>query len=650
MLVLLMINGTAQTETNEGAIIELERYIVNADDEPGNFLLNMDEIALTQAVDLKGLLSNQSTLAVGGGSAVAEKIYVRGFEDTLLNVTIDGAQQSGELYHHQGRVQIEPEFIKTIKLDAGAGAATSGPGALTGALRIENKSAFDMLLPEQSTGAFLKGTYGLNGDDCVKAVISGYARIGQNTGIIATFAYEDAGDYEDGEGNLVEPTAATHERGYVKINGDFNYHKWSVGLEKIHDFGTYYERPNFINFTGSYILSDHELNRESVTLNYHFDSIEDWLSLNATVYATANDFENARITSGTTYGKGEFSSSGFDLRNTSEWEYNAITFGLDYRTDSVGSAQNATPPPYWGTTEQSASVLGIYLQDNWAIIENLKLSAGIRFDSYQHDVDAGVSAGAENSDTGLSPNVNMSWEVTEGLTLRTAYSQAFRGVTIREAFFSALYVHRGDLNSEKADNMEFGLAYEKDGFYARATIFKQTIKNFIDAEYSGVDAWGYWANVGDAEVEGYEAEIGKTFKQLDVGFGVWNAGNSLNGKPLTDGAMGLGRSIGRTWTAKIDYQVKEQALNFGVRARYVEGKENTIAEDAPDKPAFFIVDFHSVWRPFDSDTLTLGLSVNNALNEQYWDHATYSFNVRAGGNIGYPAKGREFVLSASLKF
>ena len=121
---------------------------VTARSEPGNFTVGAPEIAFIQAADKAGLLSNESMVAVGGGSPVAQKIYVRDFEDTLLNVSVDGAPQAGELYHHQGRVQVEPEILKAIELEAGAGPATSGAGALTGALKLTTKDAEDLLAPD----------------------------------------------------------------------------------------------------------------------------------------------------------------------------------------------------------------------------------------------------------------------------------------------------------------------------------------------------------------------------------------------------------------------------------------------------------------------------------------------------------------------
>ena len=94
--------------------LELENIIVTARREPGNLLVTGDQLRTIQAKSLEDIFAFESSVAVGGGSTVAQKIYVRGFEDVLLNVTVDGAQSPGELYHHQGRVQIEPEFIKTL--------------------------------------------------------------------------------------------------------------------------------------------------------------------------------------------------------------------------------------------------------------------------------------------------------------------------------------------------------------------------------------------------------------------------------------------------------------------------------------------------------------------------------------------------------
>jgi hemoglobin/transferrin/lactoferrin receptor protein len=643
--VLLVNNLFAEEPTTAQDSMLLEESVLTAEEEPGNFIVDSQEIELVQANDLSDLLSYESTVAIGGGAAVAQKIYVRGFEDTLLNVTVDGAQQAGELYHHQGRVQIEPEFIKTIELDAGAGAATSGAGALTGTLRVTTKDAFDMLEDGKDVGAYIKGTMGINGDDSYKGIFSAYARVNENIGVLAAFTRSSGDDYEDGNGDIVDPTGYDYERGYLKVNGEFGDHEMSLSYENIHDYGTYYQRPNMTNFTGTYILSDQEMNRETISYNHHFDPGDGLLDLEATLYYTSSDYNNHLNTTGALYGEGELDSFGYDLRNTSLLGDHQLTYGSDLRIDDGHGAQAARGSGY---SDQSATVFGLYAQDNWDLTETILLSAGLRYDNYHHKVDSGLGDGTENNSDGFSPNVSIEWEAIEGLKLRSAYSMAYRGVTIRESFFSGLYSHSEDMDAEEADNFELGIAYEKNGYFARATYYIQHIDNYIDLV--DIDGTYYWGNSGDARVEGYEVEVGKRWDDWSVSFGVWEADNELDGEDLNDGNLGLGTTIGRTWTAKVDYAMPHYRLNTGLRARLVESEENNISADAPDKDGYFVTDLHANWQPFEDTPMTLSVSVNNIFDKYYYDQATYGYSSRTGDNIGFPSKGREVVLSVAYKF
>lgn len=99
--------------------------------------LDRKAIQAIQANDLSDLFRNVPSVAVGGSLGIAQKIYVRGLEDSMLNVTIDGAPQRGTLFHHVGRVSIEPELLKSVQVQAGAGEADSGFGAIGGAIRFQ---------------------------------------------------------------------------------------------------------------------------------------------------------------------------------------------------------------------------------------------------------------------------------------------------------------------------------------------------------------------------------------------------------------------------------------------------------------------------------------------------------------------------------
>jgi hemoglobin/transferrin/lactoferrin receptor protein len=628
---------------------ELETIVVTAQREPGNLRLSGDQLLATQASRLADIFANESSVAVGGGSTVAQKIYVRGFEDVMLNVTVDGAQSPGELYHHQGRVQLEPEFIKSLELDAGAGAATNGAGALTGALRTTLKDAFDLLGADERIGAYVKGTGWVNGDDGHGYTASAFGRLADDVGLVVALTDRERDDYEDGNGDPVEPSSYDQHHGYLKLSGNLGVHTASLTYERLDDEATTYERPNLLNYAGRFLISDQEMSRETLAGNYGWDPDSRLVNLRATLYGNTTDFRIQRQATGLVYGEGDFDSVGFDLRNTSVLGRHALTYGVDYRDDEVVSAQNATPPTAWGTTRQNASVLGLYAQDNWQLLETVRLSAGLRFDDYEFESKSGVSAGVRIADSGFSPNVGLTWEPVEGLELRTTYAQAFRGVTIREAFFSALYVHDGSLESEQADNLEFGISYEHGRFFARGTVYRQHIQNFIDVQFLGTPVWGYWRNIGDAQVEGYELETGYAFDAVQLSLGVWEADNSLNDQPLADANLGLGTTIGRTWLGKANGRFDRLRLDYGAKLRYVEEVENTISPTAPPKEAYFVADVYLNWQA--TDHINLALAANNLFDEFYYDHATYTWlGGTASTYVGYPAVGREWVASLSYRF
>lgn len=628
----------------------LDEVVVTAEREPGNFAIDRDEIELTQAADLGDLLSNESGVAVGGGSTVAQKVYVRGFEDTLLNVTVDGAQQPAELYHHQTRVQVEPEFIRSIELDAGAGAATAGAGALTGTMRVNTRNAFDMLAPGRDAGMLVKGAAGFNGQDHHKAVVATYARVGANLGLMATHVRHDGGDYDDGNGQRVSPTAFDHERSQVKLNGQFNAHSFDLSAERLDDTGTYYERPHMTNFNGRFQLSDHRMRRDTLSYNHRYNPASAAVDVRATAYRNDNRYQNRRNNTGLLYSRGEQVSTGIDLRNTTRLEAVDLVYGIDYRRDELRATQQATPPPFWGSTQQTARVFGAYVQGDWRPSASWLLSAGVRWDDYRHEVDAGVGQGASNAQSRPSPNLAIEWRPSDHLSLRAAYAQAFRGVTIREAFFSALYTHHGDLEGERADNVELGFAYERDGWYLRATGFRQHIDNYIAAVYTGGAEWGHWDNIGQAEVDGYELEAGKDWEQFGVGLGVWNSDNRFDDRPLNDADLGLGTGIGRTWTARVDWRSASGRSRYGLRARRVEDEANSIAPGAPDKPGYAVVDAMANWQLLADGRLVLGVALNNLFDRHYYDHATYGYNAGARAYVGFPASGRELVTSISYRF
>lgn len=110
-----------------------------------NAVVTTEDLTTYQANDLADVFRLTPSISVGGSVGVAQKIYVRGLEDSLINVTVDGAPQTSTLFHHIGRVTIDPDLLTEVEVQAGAGEATSGAGAIGGAIRFKTKGADDLL-------------------------------------------------------------------------------------------------------------------------------------------------------------------------------------------------------------------------------------------------------------------------------------------------------------------------------------------------------------------------------------------------------------------------------------------------------------------------------------------------------------------------
>lgn len=78
--------------------------------------ISAESIEKTIPQDMKDVFKNQVDVNVGRGVSNAQKIYLRGVEDTNVNIVIDGARQGSNLFHHQGNVIIDPDLLKQVAL------------------------------------------------------------------------------------------------------------------------------------------------------------------------------------------------------------------------------------------------------------------------------------------------------------------------------------------------------------------------------------------------------------------------------------------------------------------------------------------------------------------------------------------------------
>jgi hemoglobin/transferrin/lactoferrin receptor protein len=641
--------------------------------------IDREEIEVLQANDLADLFRNVPSVAVGGGVGLAQKIYVRGLEDSLLNVTIDGAPQRGTLFHHIGRVTIEPEILETVDVQAGPGEATAGFGAVGGAIRFRTRNAVDMLQDGRDIGGIAKAGWFSN--DGYKLSGTVYGRIAGDIGILASYVHVNRDPYKDGDGVRQLATGAEQNLGFVKVGGDLGGgHRVTASYEQRRESGRFGQRPNWPVLAGDRLF-EAKGKRQTAILNYGFQG-DSGVGIEATGYWTRTNFTQDRFDRWGLYGA-EIESYGFDVRAKLAVANHDITVGAEHRRDAVTSEYLADPamwqPWAWdpniGSFTEMGSLMGVYMQDHWRVADPLLISFGARYDAY--DLDQKTYRTGTRSD-GLSFNVGAEFEIVRGLSLNAGFAEAFRGKEIGDAFTLEKRPGRLSLSPtlrpERVDNLEGGVKYDLGGFTASAVYYEMTIKNVIldqlgrDASQPIQDAV-YYENVGKFKSKGVELRAGYRTGPFSIDAYYNHYDSRLNGNRIEGYEhIALGNSMGDNWAVTAGFQPSDH-FNFRASLTRYEDLNNIevlfrevqlYPADVPttqfiDKPGYTTVDLFGSWRPFGSDRLELQAAVYNLFDKRYIAHASVADYGQLGLPdyaivSGLPEPGRNVRLTASVRF
>lgn len=526
-----------------------------------NLEVTAEDMQKIQANDLNDIFRLEPSVTVGGGGlGITQLVFVRGFEDTMLNVTVDGAPQTGTLFHHIGRLSIEPELLKSVEVQAGAGEATAGSGAIGGAIRFKTKTANDLLDADEQFGGIVKVGGGTN--DFVKYSATGYGKLSDNWSFLASHVNIDTDSYEDGNGNeiafeftdengnVVRQTTETEQQlSFLKFNGEFGENQFlSLSHEIREESGNFPSRPNF-PISARNPIYPIATERNTTVFNYQWLASQ-WVNLEFTLYNTEQELVVRGDRPWHPY-QGNIQTVGGDLRNTSYVGAHTLTYGVEYR-DQTSEAGSIGQPL---SGEETGKVLGIYVQDHWDITEDLMLSFGLRYDDYELDTtnkffaetelsfaqvaaqvptvaDAGFFVIADfatltplgqvvgpngtfntltrtseditvDSD-GFSANIGAAYQLSDSIKLMGGYAQALRGKEVGDTFTIDYNGVEPDIQAEDAENIELGVEYNKDGLLARIAVYQSTLENAMNLEIGGTNV----RNIGDIESDGVEVKLG----------------------------------------------------------------------------------------------------------------------------------------------
>ena len=605
--------------------------------------VDAEQIEKMQANDLQDLFSQSPEVTVGGGPDAAQKLYIRGIEDQLLNITIDGAQQSTRQYHHAGRISIEPELLKRVEVNAGAGNALSGPGALGGSMKFITKDPEDMLKPGQKFGGLVKGSFSSN-TDSFKTNTSLFGRMTDDWSAMVSYTRNDTDNYEDGDGNEVLGTGFDQDYVFAKIVGHMTESQTlRLSYEKRQDEGERARRPQWLVSEGNPLFPI-DIERKTLTLNYELNPIDNaYVDMTLTLYHTETElFQDGAF--GPYYGDGK--SKGFDLRNTSILGMHKLTYGLDYREDTTTAGGEAYSDN--SAFEDKSEVRGVYIQDDMQITDALLLSAGLRYDDYELDDQIGNNNFDEDD---ISRNIGVNYHFTDSFSAFASYAEAFKGPQAQDAFKIDFVANSPDLKPEKAKNVEFGVAYDSQSWFGSAKVYRSRIEDVVADPAGGPRLF---ENIGDLKSDGVIVELGYRWDNILGKVSYHHNEADVDGiEANAYDHNGIANTVRDTLLTQLDYQLDAQ-WSFGWNAQFVKGRDNVKFSDGEvDKPGYGVHDLYAQWIPSELHDVRITMTVRNVFDKNYIDQASVAdYTSISGYEIvrGYNEPGRDVRLSVAWQF
>jgi iron complex outermembrane receptor protein len=277
-----------------------------------------------------------------------------------------------------------------------------------------------------------------------------------------------------------------------------------------------------------------------------------------------------------------------------------------------------------GGSDSSTDTLGIYVQDQITLADNLKLLLGVRFDTFTGNTKDRITSAEQNSSgDAFSPRVGIVYQPIVPISLYAGYSQSFNpitGVTFEGSAFQP----------ERGTQYEVGVKADLTDRLSATLAFYDLTRSNISTDDPTPGRVGFSIQTGEQRSRGIEFNIGGEI------LSGWNiiAGYAYNDAQITqDNTLPVGNLLRNTprnsfnlWTS---YELQEGALKglgFGLGLFYVGDRQGDLANTF-ELPSYFLTDAAIFYK---QDRFRASLNFKNLFDVNYYDSAISRISVNSG--------------------
>ncbi len=615
----------------------------------GGTEITAEDLERLQPADISELFARESSVTVSGGGGPAKKVSVFGVEQSLLSVTVDGVPQAQTSWHHTGSNVIDPAFLKSVQVEAGAAAADSGFAAAAGALRYETVSAQDMLEDGQVTGGRAALSYGSNGRGAAGS-LAGYGRYQGFDWFIMAHA-TDGDNYDNGDGKEILGTEPAARNVVAKFGYEFDGHRVELGLERSRDDADRLIKANMgLSSDEVHAL---KVSRDTVRLSYRSTSPTDSWDPEASLYFSQYEYWRPNYATGARGNNGDaiFNEDQFGgkIENTFTLGQGKITAGVDfnqhdYATDNYGDGQGADQR----YRNFSTSQIGAYVQGRFEFANGLNLSTGARYDAQRFN----DWNGERFSDSGASLNGTIAWRFNDSFEVFAGASRTWLGYVIGDYGYvharNAAFATDPDLHTGEAENYKIGANFGGSNWQGGITFFDTKIKGLLSYDSATLltnraEEYRSKGVTLNAAYDFGDTRIGASYTKVKV------TGDGDEVLP-TNGVYFM--PVGDIATLYVDHDVTAWNMTVGASLEWAGRIDERVVNGTTyyAAPSYSVVNAYAEWTPPAYENLSVRLGVDNLFDETYYERSGFGASSARGGIEPVWAPGRTVTLGASLKF